>query len=211
MRILLFILLSSHLGAFAQTKAHQEPEDETKSSGLLIGERGLNRFFFDGSIGFGWATYVNKGKKNSYHDYGGLTDFKIGNNFYFGKSLKPMILRLTYLRTGIIVADGIALYAVLPSLGLGKHFNIRNNKKMSLEPMVHFGAVTYLELFSDRFDYYTYYFSAELKLNIARFSIGLEFTSKKVFEATFSPSSNFERNSYFGFSLGRRFGKKLSF
>lgn len=207
MRILLFIFLTSHLSAFAQTEDLPESENGTKSS-ALIGERGLNRFFFDGSIGFGWGTYVHKGKKSTYHDYGGLTDFKIGNNFYLGKGLKPMILRLTYLRTGFIVADGVALYAVLPSIGLGKHFDIRNNEKLSLEPMFHFGAITFLELFSDRFEYYTHYFSAELKLNIARFSIGLEFTTKKVFQATFSPSSNFERNTYFGVSLGRRFGKK---
>lgn len=205
MRILFFnFLLISSLSSLAQITPETTPK-------VSIGERGLNRFFFDGSLGFGWDTRVSGGKKDPYHEHAYLTDFRIGNNFYLGKGQKPMILRLTYFRTGLIWSDGLYLYGVLPSLGLGKHFNLRNTNHMSLEPMVHFGVVTTLELFSDGFDYYNYYFSSELKLNMDLFTVGLEFTTRKIFEPESFSSNNFTRGTYIGLSLGRRFGKNLRF
>lgn len=207
MRILCFLLLICHLNVLAQTEGIQK-ESEPK---LRIGERGLNRFFFDSSLGFGWSTGTSGVLTGSYHEYGGLTDFRIGNNFYFGQGLKPMILRLTYFRTGLYFSDGLGLYLVPPSIGLGKHFNMRKNDQVSLEPMVHFGAITTMELLSEDLEYYKYYVSFELKLNIALFSLGAEFTTGKVFQSSYLSSKNFERNTYIGISLGRRFGKNLRF
>lgn len=203
MKILFFVaVLSFTLNSFAQTddvlKEYEVQEDESE---LLIGDRGLNRFFLDGSIAVVMSNYVSKGKNNT--AWGGTTNFRIGNNFYFGKGPKPVILRLTYLRFGILFANPFGTYAVFPSIGIGKHFTMKAKKANSIEPMVHVGVVGSIDdIINSHLEFYPY-LSGEVKFNFSKFAFGIELSTKKFYHHT--------RGYYLGFSLGTRFGKGLRF
>ena len=204
MKIPFFIaVLCFTLNSFAQTDdVFKKQEDESK---LLIGERGLNRFFLDDSFAVGMSNYVSNGKNNM--AWGGTTNFRIGNNFYFGKGPKPVILRLTYLRFGILFANPFGDYTVFPSVGIGKHFAMKAKERNSIEPMFHAGIIRSVDdIINSRVAYYPY-FSGEVKFNFSKFAFGIELSTKKFNQ----PFSHHARGYYLGFSVGARFGKKLRF
>lgn len=205
MKILFFIVfLNFTLNSFAQTDdVVKKPEVQEEQ--LLIGERGLNRFFLDGSFAVVMSNYASNGKNNI--AWGGTTNFRIGNNFYFGKGPKPVILRLTYLRFGILFANPFGAYTVLPSIGVGKHFAMKAKEANSIEPMLHAGVIRSIDdIINSRVAYYPY-FSGEVKFNFSKFAFGIELSTKKFNQ----PFSHHARGYYLGFSVGTRFGKGLRF
>lgn len=211
MKVPFFVaVLTFALNAFAQKddllKKYEAQESEKKESQLLIGERGLNRFFLDGSFAAVMSDNVYKSKSTN-KSWGATINFRIGNNFYFGKGLKPVILRLTYFRTGILFADPFGVYGILPSIGLGKHFDNKVKKANSIEPMFHVGIIMSLDdIINPDLEFYPY-FSGEVKFNFSRFTFGVELSTKK-FEYSIS---SYSRGYYLGLSVGTRFGKRLRF
>lgn len=205
MKILFFIaVLNFTLNSFAQTDdVLKKPEVQEEQ--LLIGERGLNRFFLDGSFAVVMSNYAPNGKSNI--GWGATTNFRIGNNFYFGKGPKPVILRLTYLRLGILFANPFGAYAVLPSIGIGKHFAMKAKKANSIEPMFHAGVIASIDdIINSPLRLYPY-FSGEVKFNFSKFAFGIELSTKKINHSF----SHHARGYYLGFSVGARFGKGLRF
>lgn len=197
--------LTFALNAFTQTDELPQKQEALQDEELLIGKRGLNRFFLDGSIALVVSNQVS-GKTNQV-TWGATTNFRIGNNFYFGKGLKPAILRLTYFRTGILFADPFGVYGILPSIGLGKHFNNKVKKANSIEPMFHAGIIMSLDdIINPDLEFYPY-FSGEVKFNFSRFTFGVELSTKKFVYSI----SNYSRGYYLGLSVGTRFGKRLRF
>ncbi|WP_343634888.1 hypothetical protein [Fluviicola sp.] len=204
MKVSFFVIaLIFSLNAFAQ--ADEQPQGTEQDEKLLIGERGLNRFFLDGSFAVVVSNQVS-GKTNEI--IGGATiNFRIGNNFYFGKGLKPVILRLTYFRSGILFADPFGFYNVFPSVGLGKHFNNKVKKANSIEPMLHAGVIAAVaDIINYDLEFYPY-FSGEVKFNFRKFAFGIELSTKKFKHS----ASNYSQGYYVGFSFGLRFGKGLRF
>ncbi|AEA43595.1 hypothetical protein [Fluviicola taffensis] len=212
MKWILLIILIYHNSLFAQQKdplkryEEQEENERLSNEKQTLGARGLNRLFIDGVIGFGFLKHID-GNYN-YKEYTFTSDFRIGNNFYIGQGKSPFIIRVTYFRFGANFGDfGIFPYFVPPQLGLGKHFRIKT--AFSIEPTIHFGyLITSGDPYGGDITPYGYFFMPEVKLNFSRFSIGFEFTMRKFVDDKF-PLTKYDRNYYFGFSLGRRIGKGL--
>lgn len=173
-----------------------------------LGERGLNRFFLDGTLGAGFMRDNSSYLKNK---SGIILNFRIGNNFYLGKGNNPMIIRLTYFRIGFTGGGG-GIYPLLvtPQLGLAKHFRL--NEIFSIEPGVHAGYI-----FNSDFpfgDIETFGFGVlyEIKFNFSRFALGIEYgTRKNTHEHPSSTNYNsYERRyHYIGFSIGSRIGRGM--
>ena len=212
MRILFFVaLFFVAFRSFSQTDIQQLYENRASAQKEAdkkptLGERGLNRLFIDGTMGFGFVTHFKSGY--NFREYTFTSDFRMGNNFYLGKGNSPMIIRLTYFRIGANFGDfGVFPYLVPPQIGLGKHFRIKPT--VSIEPTLHFGyLLTSGDPFEGDIDPYGYFFMPEVKFNFSKFSIGVEFTTRK-FTGDKLPLINYDRNYYFGFSLGRRIGRGL--
>lgn len=204
MKILLLIVLFFSLDSFAQKSQLSADKEITRKP--TLGERGLNRLFMDGSMGFGFVSHF-KGEYN-HREYTFTSDYRIGNNFYLGKGNSTMIIRLTYIRVGVNFGSfGAFPYLVPPQIGLGKHFRIKPT--VSIEPSVHFGFLyTNGDTYSGVFDLYGYFFMPEVKFNFSKFCVGVEFTTRK-FTDSEQPLTFYDRNYYFGFSLGRRIGRGL--
>ena len=168
MRILFFIALIFSLDSFSQNSEIQQGEEASRK--LTLGERGLNRLFMDGSMGFGFLSHFNKGFR--YREYTFTSDFRIGNNFYLGKGTSPMLIRLTYFRVGTNFGSfGLFPYLVPPQIALGKHFRIKPT--VSIEPSLHFGyLLTSGDPYEGDITPYGYFFMPEVKFNFSKFSVG---------------------------------------
>lgn len=211
MRVLLLVLLLFAFPASSQTDIKKRNENQSVKKKEInqkptLGERGLNRLFLDGTMGFGFSNHFNGGFK--YREYTFTSDFRMGNNFYLGKGERPMIIRLTYTRLGANFGNfGIFPYLVPPQIGLGKHFRIKPT--VSIEPTLHFGyLLTSGDPYEGDIDPYGYFFMPEVKFNFSKFSIGIEYTMRK-FASAKLPLTKYQRDYYFGFSLGRRIGRGL--
>jgi len=207
MRTVFFIALICSLNSFSQRSdlekryRKEETQESIENQGAGLGSRGLNRFFFDGVIGGGW---IRDHGVSSQNEYGFTSGFRIGNNFYLGKGNSPMIIRLTYLRIGLVGNGwGIYPYIIPPGLGLAKHFKF--SETVSFEPAIHAGYIfTNGDALDWDFDPFGFYVMPEIKFNFSRLSIGVEYSTKK---DSFS-LTHYQRYHYFGISIGRRFGRR---
>ena len=205
MRSPFFIALFFAFHSLAQTK--EVPAEEAPKPKLTLGERGLNRFFVDGVIGAG---FLRDGSKYyPQNEYGILTNFRIGNNFYLGQGNNPMIIRLTWLRIGFLAGLGVVdifPHFVSPQIGLVKHFKI--TETTSLEPGVHVGYVFATEFPFDGIGSFGFGVTYELKFNVGRFCFGAEYGTRRDTEHYHSSSYlKYDRYHYAGLLFGVRFGR----
>ncbi len=201
MKILFFIGVFCTFHAFAQVSAEKVVNQKT-----TLGERGLNRFFLDWVIGAGLMRDHSVDPQNK---FGIILDFRIGNNFYLGKGNNPFIVRITYLRVGFVGERwGISTNFIPPQLGLAKHFKL--NEMVSIEPGIHVGYIFTSEVPFNGISKFGFGVIYEIKFNVGKFSMGIEYGTRKDSQTHSSTYYNsYERYHYFGFSLGTRIGKDL--
>ncbi len=205
--ILLFSLICSlnalsQAGDLQRRYENQKVENSPRKEDSKLASRGLNRFFFDGILGAG---IMRDHGTNPQDEYGIITSIRVGNNFYLGKGDHPMIIRLTYLRIGITSDFGNSyLHIIPPQLGLVKH--IKFNERASMEPGVHVAYIFNGQLSSGigEFGLGVVY---EIKFNISRFAMGIEYGTRKDTRTSSYYYQSYERFHYFGVSIGTRIGR----
>jgi hypothetical protein len=213
MKTLFFIALTCNLSVYAQTKdlrkihKEQTAEEKLTTRKPSLGSRGLNRVFIDGVIGAGLlrdhhSDYIGK-------EFALTSDFRIGNNFYLGSGKSPMMIRVTYFRIGIFAGEfGVYPYFMPPQLGLSKHFKI--TETISMEPGIHVGYIFYSgDPYDGDIQKFGFYAMPEIKFNFSRFSLGFEYSTRKLLYDGKPSSTWYQRYNYIGISLGRRIGKDL--
>jgi hypothetical protein len=206
MKVPFFIALFCTIQSFAQTTEVISAEEPSKPK-LTLAERGLNRFFADGVLGAG---FMQDGSTHyPQNEYGIITGFRIGNNFYLGSGNNPMVIRLTWLRIGFLAGlkgiVGINPYFIPPQLGLVKHFKI--TETASIEPGIHVGYIFSAEIPFHGIAQFGFGVVYEIKFNVGRFAFGAEYGTRRDAEHYHSSSYKYDRYHYAGLSFGVRFGK----
>ena len=135
-------------------------------------------------------------------EVGGI-QFEIGNYWAFSQNKRTTgFFRLTWTRIGI---HNYGLLLAPAQIGLGIHYDI--NKKSSLDAVLNAGLLIATDDALDpdfEFDYAVY---PQIKFNINRFSVGVEYTYKKFSNRPISLMYGYH---YFGIVLGGTIGKRIN-
>ncbi|MFK8039251.1 MAG: hypothetical protein AB8B74_13235 [Crocinitomicaceae bacterium] len=175
-------------------------------------ELNLNKYYFDVTVSRGFYKPIKKEITNifgadttvitsGYEESGFGLESKVGNNWYFNKGPFCGVVSLTWLRVGFIFSDGLFLYASPLNIGLGHHFQV--SKKVSIEPMVHAGAVFIVDDIIDLDGFVDYFVMPELRFYIDNFTLGLEYTSRRALSS--KNESLAGHYHFFGASIGISF------
>lgn len=161
----------------------------------------LSRFFMDFG-GFGVSEYTdivygfNSSKYGLVQQYGGA-QLRIGSSWYLVRGNFRGILRLTWLRAGIVVGDGV-LFSFAPlHVGLGNNF--RFSDSFSIDLLVSGGLLVKGPGIMDNYIELDYAAAPEIKFNIRNVVLGLEYSYKRD-----RKSSNWHYH-YYGFGIGFKF------
>lgn len=201
MKLLKFILL---IFFFYQSPISFSQKDDTL---------GLNRFFW-GVIPS--ALIASNGKREVEELGDGVkmisggsefvavgVQFEVGNYWAFNKKKHTTgFFRFTWIRIGV---HNYGLLLAPAQVGLG--FHIDYNKSNSLEAVLNGGLIIYTDDALDPDFEFNYAIYPQIRFNINRFSIGLEYTYHRYEGEQLNLLYGYH---YFGIVLGGRFGKKIN-
>ncbi|MDX2361735.1 MAG: hypothetical protein QNK23_13080 [Crocinitomicaceae bacterium] len=130
-----------------------------------------NGFFFDGLTGVN----IQRRTSNSFYQYEtGSLGFRVGQKWYFGKSLKNRIgIQVTWMRVGFYFSDGIDMVSISPlGVGLTNITAFGKNKNSGME--INFSVAPVL--FGDIEDPELYLaFNPEIKFRYHFMSFGVDY------------------------------------
>lgn len=164
----------------------------------------LRRFFMDYAL-FGYSE-LSPDQNNIMRlseQFAG-PQIRIGSSWYLVRGNFRGILRLTWLRAGIAIGDGLVLASAPLNIGLGHNFRVSEN--FSIELMVSGGPVIIGPGFLDDYIQLTYGIAPELKFNIGNIVLGMEYSYKKIRNNydLWNNSSNGSTH-YYSLGIGFRF------